>query len=236
MNKWNVPYDKNYKIETVFAVSYFVVYLGYLFVNPENELLHWITLVVLPLVLLALYYKKTGNFSLRAVLESCGLSRSNWKNGIVWSIILGLALSVLQLFVSKRSDDFLDILYSGKVYLLLPIAFFFLILTAGFTEEFFFRGILLTRLDNLLNSKILSIAISSILFGLYHFPYAYLNPNWPTHGDLGSALTAALGEGMLGGVILGIVYLRTKNNLVASVLVHALIDLFPAMTMIKFSG
>jgi len=236
MNKWNEIYEKDYKKETVFAVFYFVIYLAYLFINPENELLHWITLVGLPLLLLALYYKKLGNFSLRTVLESCGLRRSNWKNGIVWSIILGLALSVSQLFISERSDDFLGILYSGKALLFLPIAFFFLILTAGFTEEFFFRGILLTRLDNLLSSKIWSIAINSILFGLYHFPYAYLSPNWPTHGNLGGALMAALGDGILGGIILGIVYLRTKNNLVASVLVHSLIDLFPAMTMINFSG
>ena len=173
---------------------------------------------------------------MKAVLESCGLRRSNWKNGIVWSIVLGLALSILQLFISERSDEFLDVIYSGKIFLLLPLAFLFLILTAGFTEEFFFRGILLTRLDNLLGSKIWSILICSILFGLYHLPYAYLSPNWPTRGDFGGALMAALGDGILGGVILGIVYVRTKNNLFASILVHSLIDLLPAMTMINFSG
>ena len=224
------------KKEVVFAVIYFVIYLGYLFINPETELLHWITLVGLPLMLLALYYKKSGKLSMKAVLESCGLRRSNWKNGIVWSIVLGLALSILQLFISERSDEFLDVIYSGKIFLLLPLAFLFLILTAGFTEEFFFRGILLPRLDNLLGSKIWSILICSILFGLYHLPYAYLSPNWPTHGDFGGALMAALGDGILGGVILGIVYVRTKNNLFASILVHSLIDLLPAMTMINFSG
>jgi membrane protease YdiL (CAAX protease family) len=45
-----------------------------------------------------------------------------------------------------------------------------------------------------------------------------------------------MGQGFVGGLILGAVYERTGRNLVASVLVHSLINALPAMTMIKFGG
>lgn len=46
INKTGAEVD--YKKEAVFALAYFVAYLGYLFYHPENEFMHWLTLVVLP--------------------------------------------------------------------------------------------------------------------------------------------------------------------------------------------
>ena len=222
--------------EAIFGIIYFILYLGYLFVNQETDWLHWVSLVGLPLLLLTLYHTKIRKLSFKLTLESCGLRKSTLKNGLAGAIVLGLGLSVLQLFISQRSDQIWRLIYSGKVLILLPLAFVLLILTAGFTEEFFFRGVLLTRLEKLFGSKLWGIVISSILFGLYHVPYAYLDSNWSSHGNLSEALMAALGQGIPGGLVLGLVYVLTKNNLVASVLVHSLINLLPAMTMIKFSG
>jgi len=45
-----------------------------------------------------------------------------------------------------------------------------------------------------------------------------------------------MGQGIIGGLVLGAVYERSKRNLFASVLVHALINLLPAATMIKFGS
>ena len=222
--------------EAIFAVVYYIFYLGYLLINPETEWLHWITLVGLPLLFLFLYYRKKRKHSFRFTLASCGLQKHNLSSGVWWATILGLLLSFMQLFMANRDDEFLELICSGKVLILLPLAFLLLIFTAGFTEEFFFRGVLLTRLTNWIGSKFWSIVISAVLFGLYHLPYAYLNPNWPSYGDFSGALMTSIGEGIPAGLLLGFVYVKSKNNLIASILVHTLIDLLPAMTMLKFFG
>lgn len=221
--------------EAAFAVAYYVVYLGYLFLHQESELGHWLTLVMLPLVLLVLYRRRGPDWSMRAILTSLGLQKGNLTTGLAWAIPFGLGLSLLaQLLLSRNAEAFKQLIASGRVLYLMPLAFLLLLFTAGLTEEFFFRGVLQTRLTALLKSKVLAIVVVAILFGLYHWPYAYLNPHWPSYGDLAGAFRAAMVNGMFGGVILGAVYVFARGNLVAAVVVHTLIDLFPAMTQIRF--
>ncbi len=224
------------KSEAGLALVYFLLYMGYLFLNPESELGHWLTLVALPLALLILYQRRVwDNWSLEKTLTTVGLEKASLTRGLVWAIPLGLGVSlVLQLLLSRNVDAFRELITSGRFLYLLPLALVLLLLTAGLTEEFFFRGVLQTRLAALLRSNVLAILVVSVLFGLYHLPYAYLNPHWPSAGDLGAAFQAAMVNGMLGGVVLGAVYVFARGNLLAPVIVHALIDLFPAMTQIRF--
>ena len=78
--------------------------------------------------------------------------------------------------------------------------------------------------------------ISAVLFGLYHLPYAYLSPHWPSHGDLGAAFASAMGQGGIGGLVLGTLYALTRGNLIACIIVHSSINAIWFMTMIKFGG
>jgi len=226
----------NFRREAIAALVYYSLYLAYLFIHQESEIQHWISLVLLPTVLLLVGHRLSAGVPVSATLASVGLRKGNLVTGLKWAIPLGLILSLLQLFISNNSDAFWELLRSGRAAFMFPLALVFLIVTTGFTEEFFFRGVLLTRLEGLFRSKVWAVLVMSVLFGMYHVPYAYLNPNWPSHGDFTSALTMALGEGIPGGIVLGIIYLRARNNLLACVIVHALIDVFPAMTMIKFNG
>ncbi|MBI4429371.1 MAG: CPBP family intramembrane metalloprotease [Ignavibacteriales bacterium] len=123
---------------------------------------------------------------------------------------------------------------TGKFAYLFPLAIVLMLFTAGFTEEFFFRGFLQTRLQQLFSSNVVGVIVSSILFGIYHLPYAYLNPRWPSHGNLPEAFWSALGQGIPMGLILGTLYVRTKNNLLSCVVVHSLLNSLPAMLAIKF--
>jgi len=222
--------------EAVFSLVYLAAYVGYLFIHQESELQHWITLVGIPAVLLLLLHRVIGRISMGESLASVGLRKGNLTAGLRWAIPLGLALGVLQLVMSRNSEAFWELLRSGRAAYLFPIALGFLLVATGFTEEFFFRGVLQTRLEALVRSKIVAVIMTSVLFGLYHVPYAYLNPHWPSHGDFPSALRMAMVDGALGGIVLGVIYLRSRHNLLACVIVHAMIDVFPAMTMIKFSG
>jgi membrane protease YdiL (CAAX protease family) len=212
--------------------------MAYMFVYPEGELLHWLTLVVVPFLLICAYQRHTStDWSLRSSIGTVGLQRGNLTTGLLWAVPFGLGLSlVIQLFLSSNQEAFREVIASGRFLYLAPIAFVFLLGTVGFTEEFFFRGVLQTRLAALFKSNIAAILVVSALFGFYHLPYAYLNPSWSSHGDLGAAFKAAMFNGILGGVVLGFVYVRAKGNLVAAMIVHALIDVFPAMTMIRFGG
>jgi membrane protease YdiL (CAAX protease family) len=87
----------------------------------------------------------------------------------------------------------------------------------------------------MLRSRVAALVVTPILFGIYHVPYAYLNPNWPSAGDWGAAWLAALGQGIPGGLILGGMYLWSRQNLFASVVLHSLINAIPVMAMIRFS-
>jgi len=164
------------------------------------------------------------------------LRRSNWKNSLGLAVLLGLAISVFQLVAGGRGPAALEVLSTPQGWLLLPVALVFLLLTAGFTEEVFFRGFLQTRLETRFESPWSAIVIVTLLFSVYHVPYAFLNPNWPTAGDLPAAVGAAFTQGVPGGLLLGWLYLRSDRNLVACVVLHSMINWLPALTLIKFGG
>ena len=143
----------NYRKEAVLGIIYFAVFLVYLSFYQENEIAHWLTLVIIPLILFYLFQKRyIAALTLKDTLASFGLRRDNLKNGVFWAILLGLGLSVLQLFISNRSEAMWELVRSGKVLWMFPLAFVLLLLTAGFTEEWFFRGVIQTRFSGFFGS------------------------------------------------------------------------------------
>ncbi len=217
------------------ALAYFGIYLLYLFASLESDPLHWITLVAIPFLVV---YVSTpaGSRGFAPVLASFGLRRGNLRRGVGWALILGAAISAFQTLSSNRASEIQDVILSGRAIVLLPLTFLLMMGLAGFTEEFFFRGFLQTRLERLLRARWLAIVLVALLFGVYHLPYAYLNPRWPSAGDWGAAWGAALGNGVPAGLVLGTLYNTSRNNLVACIILHSLINAFPAMTMLRFSG
>ncbi|MGD8360420.1 MAG: CPBP family intramembrane metalloprotease [Gemmatimonadota bacterium] len=220
---------------TWLAPLYFLLYLAYLFWRQESELLHWASLVLLPFLLVFALHRRDGG-SLRSSLGSLGIRRGNLRGGFRITLVLGIVLGCAQLLLSRSGPVVLDAVLTGRALYLFPLAFVLMLLTAGFTEEFFFRGFLQTRLESLTRSKGWGLVLASIAFGFYHLPYAYFNPHWPSAGDWGAALGASLGQGVPGGLILGGLFIFSRRNLVACVLLHALVDTFPAMGLIKFGG
>jgi membrane protease YdiL (CAAX protease family) len=196
--------EPDVKSEALWALVYFAFYVAYLFLRLENEFLHWFSLVALPIAVIVLFqWKKTGLWSVKAALRTIGLRRRNLTTGIWWAVGVGLALSAFQLVLSRNSGDILNLISSGKALYMFPLSVVLMLFTAGTTEEIFFRGILQTRLQQRLHSSIYAVVITSVLFGLYHLPYAYLNPHWPSHGNWPAALGAAFGQGVPMGLILG---------------------------------
>ena len=219
------------------GVVYFGLYLAYLFYSLEGELMHWIGLVAVPALITAATLRYGGRPARpRDVLRCFGLVRGNLTSGLRLAVVVGLILGAAQLYFSRYAADFVDLSTSGRVLYMFPLAFILMLATAGFTEEFFFRGFLQNRLEQLTSSRVAGVILGSLAFGVYHLPYAYLNPRWPSAGDWGAAWSAAMGQGVVGGLILGTVYLVARRNLLAPAIVHALINALPATTLIKFGG
>lgn len=216
------------------AVAYFVVYMGYLFLAPESEPMHWVTMVVLPLAIA--FVALSGRRTVGRALASVGLRSDNVFRGVGWAVLLGLVVGLVQTFWSASADAIQQLVVSGRALAIFPLTFVLMLATAAFTEELLFRGFIQTRLERLFRGPWLAVAATSLLFGLYHLPYAYLNPRWPSYGDWGEAWAAALGNGVPGGLLLGALYVVSRGNVVACIVLHALINAAPAMTMIQFGA
>lgn len=211
------------------ALGYFALYMAYLFRRPENEAMHWVTLVAVPLAIAWVSLR-------RGVFASLGLRRRSLATGLGWALLAGAAITVFQAFGSANAAEIQALFRSGRALWLLPLTFTLMLFLAGFTEELFFRGFLQTRVEALTGSRWGAVLVVALLFGFYHLPYAYLNPSWPSYGDWGAAWVAALGQGVPGGLILGALYVVSRGNLLACVVLHSLINAAPAMTMIHFGG
>lgn len=125
--------------EASFALVYFAIYLTYLFLRQESEALHWLSLVILPSILLFVMQRRArkSRWTVGEMLATIGLVKSRLKNGILLAIIAALGLGMLQLVFSDQREEIWARITSGKIIITLPIAFIFMLLTAGFTEEFF---------------------------------------------------------------------------------------------------
>jgi membrane protease YdiL (CAAX protease family) len=217
------------------ALSYFLLYWTFLFLRQESESGHWLTLVLIPIAI-AFLSLPAGRRSLGTALASLGLQRGNLRGGIGWALAAGGLLTVFQVFFGGQADAIQDLIRTGRAVWLFPMTFLLMMALAGFTEEVMFRGYLQTRVETLLDSRWWAVVVTSVLFGLYHLPYAYMNPRWPSHGDWGAAWIAAMGNGVPGGLVLGALYVVSRGNLLACVVLHSLINAAPAMTMIHFRG
>ena len=169
-------------IESWLALIYFGLYLPYLFWSREGELGHWGTMVLLPL-LLVLAFNRGVERPVVSALGSFGLRRGNLRTGLGVTILLGVVLGLVQVFFSRSGPQVLEAARNGSALYLFPLAFLLMLLLAGFTEEFFFRGFLQTRLEALSGSKWVALLVTAFWFGVYHLPYAYFNPHWPSAGD-----------------------------------------------------
>jgi membrane protease YdiL (CAAX protease family) len=197
-----------------------------------DEFAKWLWFIIVPLILL--FIIRGGGTNIRTLLRSVGFHRQ----GIGKALLVGL-LSYAVMIPSfpfmlpyAQLQKLEDLFHTPlKAVLLLPVAFLLSLLTAAFTEEIFFRGILQPRLARVIRSEMRACLITAFLFGLYHLPYAYFLSDWATHGNFIWALSSVLVEQMTTGLILGILWVKTRN-IATPILFHALVDTIAIMTML----
>ena len=144
-----------------------------------------------------------------------GFRRENILRQIITGIGLFAAMSVvfigLPLLIGFNKTDVLNF-KAGSIGILI---FFLLfdVLFVGMGEEIIFRGYFLNRFQTLTSSKVWAVVLSSVLFGLWHYP-AGQNP-------MQVLMTAVL------GAIYATVRLKMKGCTTLSVgIAHGLNDAF----------
>lgn len=197
-----------------------------------NQFTNWFFLVLVPLGLLTLI--RGRGVSLRATLRSIGFTRTNMRDAVKLAVlIMPLTIPLLYVVGDQQRAAIQMIFHTPLRAVLSFLACFVLaLLTAGFVEEFFFRGIIQSRLATCLGSELRGLLVASLLFGLVHLPMYFYSPFEPTHGNLGWSVTNILTEQTMAGVLLGMLWIRT-HNLAAPVLLHTFIDALAMMSMFR---
>ncbi len=202
--------------------GFYYVYL-FLFPNLETEQMHWLTLVLVPFTI---FWFNQPNRNLSSVLDAVML-KGQLTKGIVVAILVGLLLGALQLFLSRDSYVIMQQLREPSGWIRWFKAAGLILITAGFTEEFFFRGILLSVLYDHTKSKGWAISISSSCFGVFHIPYELSKHN---PAPLLPVVLEAVTFPILFGMLLGFLVMK-YNNLLVSVLIHTLFNSFWAVRL-----
>ena len=197
-----------------------------------DEFSKWLWFIILPLVILFAIRGRSSD--IKTLFRSVGFRRQGIGKAALIALIAYVVMIPAVLFTMPYSQlQKLGIIFRSpvKALVLLPVAFLFSLITAAGTEEIFFRGILQQRIARALRSELRACLIAAFLFGIYHLPYAYFLSDWPTHGNFTWAFSSVLVEQMMAGLILGILWLRTRN-IAATILFHALVDTIAIMTML----
>ena len=165
-----------------------------------------------------------------------GLQKEGWRELFRSHALVVLSVSaailVFQYFLGGAAAP----LREGKFNVLqlvcaLPLCFIWLMIEAGLVEEFFFRGLVQTRLTTWTRSEVAGVALMALVFGLAHAPGFIFRQAGEVEG-LGSnpgALDAIAYSVVVlapGAIVLGVVWARTRS-LLAVILIHAATDLLP---------
>ena len=150
------------------------------------------------------------------------------------AIVAALLFIVMTFFQGAFGNGFRKIADAGLTGLPLAIAtlasFIWMSIEAGLVEEFSFRGIVQTRLEQATRSAAGGIVITSIVFALIHVPGLYLrtgqtNESFTKPSPLFAVCYAIT---ILSPIALFLGYLWTRTrNLLLLVLVHGAIDMVP---------
>lgn len=164
--------------------------------------------------------------SLRPLFDT-GLQRSGfWSTLIVLSALMFALLATVS--PALKQIDALGLAPAATILAVLA-SWAWLSLEAGLCEEFLFRACLQSRLAAWLRSPATAILITSVLFGLAHWPGLYLRggpgvDGWSTDPVQVAAFTIATLSPL--AVSLGLLWERSRSLLLV-VLVHGAIDALP---------
>lgn len=182
-----------------------------------------------------LAYKLLYKFNLRDFGLNVKLRELFTRKNIIILLSMFTVLFGFQFFLGNGAGPIRNGLISDKqLFIGLPLLYSWLVLEVGLVEEFFFRGLIQSRLAIITKSELGGVFLSGLFFGLAHAPGIYLRGSG-TLDNLGVSpgLFASVGYSILvlsvAGFFLSTIWSRTKN-LWLVIAIHAFIDLLPGLT------
>ncbi len=184
-------------------------------------------LLMLPMVLtffaLLLAMRYIHGQSLREIFTSA--TRIRWKNFFFALFAWGAMLVVAEIITYGFTPEKYSFNYNAsEFFVLLLIAVIMVPMQAG-AEELYFRGNLFQGIGILSRSKIVSLLVTSLAFGLLHFS----NPEVKQFGLLPS-MTYYVGFGLFMGILV-----LLDGGLEMPIAIHAVNNFFGA-TLVGYSG
>jgi len=142
--------------------------------------------------------------------------------------VLGVSINLLQghfSFILEVADNF----SASEFIIRVGIGFILPLLMAAIPEEFFYRGILQTRIEQLLG-RIAAIVITVLLFTAWHIPTRFLLSQGVEGyaGDFGSVLLGTGVPVLIFGLLFGLLWDRYRN-LLSLIAFHWGIDTLPIL-------
>jgi len=164
--------------------------------------------------------------TVRPLFDAGTARKGFWPTLIVLSGLMFGLLAVVS--PSLQQIGALDLGLAASLLWVL-VSWTWLSLEAGLCEEFLFRACLQSRLAAWLKSPVAGITLTSVLFGLAHWPGLYLRggpgvDGWSTDPVQVAAFTIATLSPL--SVALGLLWARSRSLLLI-VLVHGAIDALP---------
>ena len=146
--------------------------------------------------------------------DSVGLQRPRLEQTALWSaitLVVVAAALALALGVSALCGWPFGNSPSAKAFEALPLwVVFFVVLRAGFVEEFFYRGYALERMEAITGNRLVAVGFPLFLFAVFHYRQGL------------AGITIAL----FTGAALTAMYLW-KRNLWITIVPHFLVDFIP---------
>ena len=196
-----------------FIVFYDTDYLSGITIDEFSAIISQMIVIGVFIIVPLMWYLLVNRLKFKGILPRIGLVSENIDMAFLWGILAAIAIFAI-IFVIElgliglghKPEDLSNI--PNLQALFSPAVMFFLVAIQPIGEEIFFRGFLYEKIEKF-SGPMLSIVITSILFGVAHMSYAKWFP----------ALMP-----ILMGFVLGYIVYRTKN-LYSAIIAHVAFNL-----------
>lgn len=159
-----------------------------------------------------IWYFLVNKFTIKEMLYNLKLRSEKIDSAFLWGVIAAISMLIIVVCVGsllyylgvdqKNLSNIKDLAGNLSIFTML-----FIIIFQSISEEIFFRGFLLEKIDSIAGEKI-AIFSTAILFGVAHLAYGKIYPTIMP---------------MIMGIILGYIVLKTKN-LYAAITAHMIFN------------
>lgn len=196
-----------------FIVFYNTDYISNITISEISAIISQMIVIGVFILVPFLWYFLVNEEKFKGILSRIRLVSENIDMAFLWGIIGAVVIFVIIFFIElglislgHQAEDLSNIPDIQSLFS--PITMFLLVGIQPVGEEIFFRGFLYEKFEKL-SSPMISIVITSVLFGVAHMSYAKWFP----------ALMP-----MLMGLILGYLVYKTKN-LYSAIIAHVAFNL-----------